>query len=171
MPILNYGSVKIRTPDETEKMHTLKAAIWLTVDRKRAVPAGVKKEAKAEDRPAFLLGGKGSQIPDELAKQYGIVDGLLPGQEEDGVQAGSMGRAGLVTATTPDGVNTAPGTPAAGPGQVIPGDNTTGTLASAPEPVPGEAQMPVPAEEEPEPEKPAKPSKPGKPAKARGNGR
>lgn len=48
-----------------------KARLYLTLDRKRIVPANSKEAA-------YLFAAPGQEIPDDLAKRYGLTDEAPP---------------------------------------------------------------------------------------------
>lgn len=82
----------------------LKNAVWLTADRKKAVPAG-------HEDAAFLLAGPGATVTKDQAKQYGLTENGAEGQKATKGVAEPFKHG--VTPSTPDGVNTAEDAPQA----------------------------------------------------------
>lgn len=81
----------------------LKNPVWLTSDRKTAVPAG---HADA----AFLLAGAGAIVSPDISKQYGLSE--FGAKDQGKEKAEPLFPAG-VTSSTPDGVNTSQDAPQA----------------------------------------------------------
>lgn len=83
----------------------VKNAVYLTEDKSEAVPHG-------DPRAASLFVGARGMVSDEDAKRYKLTESGASGQKDEKSDVPSQFRH-AVTDNTPDGVNTAPDSPAA----------------------------------------------------------
>lgn len=114
------------------KTMKIKNPVYLTADKSKAVPDG-------HPEAAFLLVGRNGIVTEEQVKLYKLTENGAPGQKGETAVVISPS---MVNPWCPDGVNTAPGTPAA-----------TG-LASKLEPKLSEPEIPVDGKKEEESEAP-----------------
>src|SRR5690606_23609022 len=81
----------------------VKNAVWVTADRKTAVPAG-------HEDAAFLLVGANGELSDKVAKELHVTENGAQGQKD---AKPSINASHMVTDATPDGINTSPDSPQA----------------------------------------------------------